>query len=243
MKKLIPLLIFMFLSATAHAFECTEKVDHLSKSQGIPIICKVDSLSERKISADQAEDILINNSYSALLEFFDSYDKDFLREHIRSVYLFKNLKYRDIAVGGLSNGKDILVCLDNYSGSIKHVYLRTLFHEFSSNIYKAAPFYKKIQWKTSGSEYENNNVFLKKCLEDYDFCNKTSRDLLQNGFIKNYSRTNEENDFNVYAEMLYTNPAGLKALAKEYPLIKIKLNIVKSFYRSSGFTKKFPDEA
>ena len=54
--------------------------------------------------------------------------------------------------------------------------------------------------------------------------------------------TNDENDFNVYAETLFTEPEKLKKLKATYPNVKIKLEKLKEFYRELGFKGKFPDE-
>ena len=53
-----------------------------------------------------------------------------------------------------------------------------------------------------------------------------------NGFIAKYSYTTYENDFNLFAEMVFTEPDRLKELVNKYPLIKKKYLIVKDFYLS-----------
>lgn len=50
------------------------------------------------------------------------------------------------------------------------------------------------------------------------------------GFLSAYGATNLENDFNVYAETIFTEPANLAQLARQHPLIRRKLDLVLAAY-------------
>ncbi|MBI3561253.1 MAG: hypothetical protein HY080_05990, partial [Gammaproteobacteria bacterium] len=56
--------------------------------------------------------------------------------------------------------------------------------------------------------------------------------LLQQGFLSDYGMTNMENDVNTYAEMLFTEPEKLMALATRYPRINAKYQLLTQFYQS-----------
>jgi hypothetical protein len=53
---------------------------------------------------------------------------------------------------------------------------------------------------------------------------------LATGFLSAYGGTNPENDFNVYAEKIFTEPATVARLAREHPLVRRKLEFVMAVY-------------
>jgi len=243
MRKFFLIISLLLIPNLSYAHQCNEKLDNLSKQYDIPIICKSSSVEDGKRFIYKNPELgLIERSTPSIYRFLNSYDKEFLKKHLKRIYLFENLKYLNVDVGGLSDGNDIWVCLDNYTSPLEEVYARIIHHEFSSNIYKSVPFYKRLSWKNLGVGYDTSMEFLKKCLQNHSFAIQVTEYLLQNGFLKNYSRTNDENDFNVYAETLYSSPFTLKALSKKYHLIKIKLQKVKEFYKDAGLRGTFPDE-
>jgi hypothetical protein len=50
------------------------------------------------------------------------------------------------------------------------------------------------------------------------------------GFLSAYGATNPENDFNVYAEKIFTEPGSLSQLARRLPIIRKKLDYVIAAY-------------
>jgi hypothetical protein len=53
---------------------------------------------------------------------------------------------------------------------------------------------------------------------------------LAKGFLSAYGSTNPENDFNVYAEKMFTDPSAVIVAAKKQPLVREKLNFVVATY-------------
>ena len=76
----------------------------------------------------------------------------------------------------------------------------------------------------------------------FEFSRETNQKLLDEGFVYNYGKTNPENDFNTYAELLFTDPQKFKSFANSSSLVRKKLNYLKNIYRNAGYTGKFPDE-
>jgi hypothetical protein len=52
----------------------------------------------------------------------------------------------------------------------------------------------------------------------------------ETGFLSLYGTSTEENDFNVYAEMMFTEPDTVARLARKHPLIRRKLDFVMAEY-------------
>jgi len=151
--------------------------------------------------------------------------------------------YLDAKVGGYSDGENIYLSLRDIPQEACNIkYAKVLHHEFSSNIYSQVSYIKKIIWKKLGYAYQLSLSFVKKCLSDPEYGLRTTEELLKKGFLKNYSMTNDENDFNIYAETLFTKPQEIKELKNKYPNVKTKLEKLKEYYRELGFKGKFPDE-
>jgi hypothetical protein len=65
-------------------------------------------------------------------------------------------------------------------------------------------------------------------------CREETDELLRQGFLVGYNKTNIENDLNVYAEYLFTKKEHLETLAKKYPLVNQKVKLFKKFYTDIG---------
>jgi hypothetical protein len=61
--------------------------------------------------------------------------------------------------------------------------------------------------------------------------------LYHDGFLDKYGQSTLENDFNLYAEMAFTQPQKLKRLTKKFPRIKQKAELTRSYY--TGISKDF----
>lgn len=243
-KYLLSGLLLLF-SSTAFGYECNEEIDNLSKEYKIPIYCKLASIEyDGDPEMEEAEQELIDKATFALRSFLDSYDKRFLfKAKLTGIFIFKNIKYLDSKVGGFSDGENIWLSLrDIPQESCNTKYVKVLHHEFSSNIYNQVSYVKKLVWKKLSHAYHFTVNFLKKCLSDPKYAFETTEDILEKGFLRNYSMTNDENDFNIYAEMLFARPQEIKTLKEKYPNVKIKLDKLKEYYRELGFKGKFPDE-
>jgi hypothetical protein len=247
MFKNILISILFLLPTTSYAYECNEQIDNLSKEYNIPIHCKIGSFRfvNEDIKGRQASQYLLDGVYKGLNKFFAVYGKTFLKKNIDEIILLEDLKYSENDVGGLSDGEKIYIGLDDYSeynGYRDYVYFKNLNHEFSSNILKNAPFYKRAIWKKMAYIYDSSRNYLFKCLSNSDFAKQSSEYLLENGILSNYGLTGDENDFNVYAERLFTKDITLLNAKKHYEKVRKKLEMLKEFYRSAGFVGNFPDE-
>ena len=234
--------ILLLIPAYAHSFECTKKIDEISKEYSISIRCKLKS-KESNFSFKQASQNMIDKSENAVVSFVSSFNKDFLNKKINNINLVYDIKAWDSSVSGMSDGKNIWVSLDDYSDRRRDkIYLQILHHEFSSNVFKSVDWVTRIQWRDINYAYDLSWSYLKKCLSEFKFAEETTEAILKNGFLKNYSLTNDENDFNIYAEYVFTDIQTINELKNKYPLIKTKLEKFKQFYRETGFIGKFPDE-
>ena len=61
---------------------------------------------------------------------------------------------------------------------------------------------------------------------------QSNESLYKLGLIEQYGYSGLENDFNLYAEMLFVDPQKLKKLISQYPAIAKKYQVLKEFYIS-----------
>ncbi len=240
----ILLLMLLLIPISCKASECNRDIDSLSKYIHVPIHCQSVKTSSL-ISGTQPTDGELNAAYRSLLSFGASYNKDFISHNAREINLLHNLSYQKIIVGGLSAGDSIYLNIkDDISDQkfLDFIYIRALHHEFSSSIYRRTSYENKRKWRMISGEYKESSEYLKKCLENTIFARETSDELLKNGFLNNYSMTDSENDVNVFAEMLFTEPVKLERKETKYYLIRQKTNLLKKIYIEAGFAGKFPDE-
>lgn len=225
-----------------YAYECNKEIDELSKVYQIQIICKENKNSfYESISYKRSRQYLIDDVYPYLKKFLLGYDKSVVKNNINELVLAENVKLKGKDVGGLSNGSKIIICLDDYSNK-EYTYLFILNHEFSSNILYNASYDNRIAWREVSALYDNTYEYLVLNLNSFDFSRQTSEKLLNDGLLTNYSATNKENDFNVYAEKVFSGEKVLYRYKNQYPKVAKKLKLFKQIYREAGYTGKFPDE-
>lgn len=237
-KYLLSCMLLLF-SSTAFSYECTKEVDQLSRDYEIKIVCKSYSYYGAHVTENTPPQSAIDSYTSILKQFITSYNKEFLKNNIQEIRLSYPLTYNGVEVGGVSNGNKILI---NIAPHDRDFYLKAINHEFSSNILKKLHYTNIMAWRKLSGSYNESPSYFRRCLTDGNFYRENSEENYSNGFLTNYSLTNPENDFNVYAERIFTNDSALKYYSSKYELILRKVSFVKNAYRQLGFKGKFPDE-
>jgi hypothetical protein len=67
-----------------------------------------------------------------------------------------------------------------------------------------------------------------------------TEELLAEGFLSRYSQASLEEDFNVFADWVFTKPDRLRELASTYERIRKKYQVVIKFYKSIDPTIDIP---
>lgn len=141
--------------------------------------------------------------------------------------------------GGIKNGTEsaagtygkawIIIAAQNEGfASDRHSHARgTVHHEFSSFIWLYHPFIQKVWAETlpKGWKPAANIVEALKA-------GKRSEVAPSSGFLSDYGATCAENDFNVYAETIFTDPERILKLAAQYPIIAQKTAMFMNAYIS-----------
>ncbi|MCG6202626.1 hypothetical protein [Psychromonas antarctica] len=165
------------------------------------------------------------------------YPPDFVPTIIDAIYICGPM-WMDGAVAGGTYGKKklILSSISKWNGTKVNYNnaLRAVHHELSSQIYTPSIFTRLAwsalmppDWKSAVNNYDalmvNHDL-----PPDYN-----------SGFLTQYGKTSTENDFNVYAEFAFAEPARLRLLAQQHPIIAKKLGLLISAY--TNISPEFSD--
>ena len=242
MRYFLIIIIFLF---SGNSFAVQNKyLDDLTKKSKI-LFCydkKICEKSEGRISYTQPSDSQIEKVIPSIRIFIKKYGVSFLNKNLKPIYLATDLRFDGNPVSGLSNGDWIWLDLDDYTTS--SYYEEVLHHEFSSSIFRNLSSTQQNIWEsTSILWYDTSNEYFLKCLLEFTkFGRLESEFIYEKGFLMNYSRTNRENDFNVYAQKMFSHPNKLLRISNNYNRIKEKAKKFKELYRKKGFEGLFPDE-
>ena len=232
--KTIPLL-GLLLSLTAHAEPASvnnvkvySEYEYDTYFKGTLLERWCEPLSASDPDASSATYAIV---FDSIREFSAAYPKELLNKYLRGVFLLSNLNCSGKPYGGTYAEKSIY--LNVYDYTAKSWLDKALHHEFSSVLVNATRFSFYTFAGISG--YSNYNPSIEKdCLATAKNCRIIRDDLLEKGFLNDYGRTSYENDFNVYAEALFTDHSHLRYLAREYPIINKKYQVIKKFYNDLG---------
>lgn len=171
--------------------------------------------------------------FSKLLpRFFQSYPVAIIQNDLQAIKLSAALEFHGVSYGGTSHGATLYLTSTGHANGYTDEYIAQLFHhEFSSLLMRKYPFPVK-QWTASNQPdftyAKNTTEILRSIREDRDMTGNEA--LYKNGFLSKYAMSTLENDFNTYAETLFTDPMQLARLVKTYPKIKQKYQLLKRFY-------------
>lgn len=237
----IILFLLLILPINALGYECNQEIDRISKESKIRISCNPEEIINFYIKAKRPSQLYLEQFTPYLKNFINSYNSTLLKRHLDKIIVVEDLKRNGEDVGGVSDGRQIIVCVSDFVDP-SEAYTRILHHEFSSDIYKANEYSLISKWKNvSAGRYDYSNSFLNQCLRNFNFAYLQNLQINSDGFVANYGKTNDENDFNTYAEVMFIRTYDIPRL-KHFPKFREKMEILKTFYRNAGYTGKFPDE-
>jgi hypothetical protein len=168
--------------------------------------------------------------HDAVRNFSAAYPKEVLHKYLRGIFLLSSLNCSGKPYGGTYAEKSIY--LNIYDHTLRSWLDKALHHEFSSVLADATKFsFSNFAAISGHSKYDSTIEY--DCLTAMN-CRIIRDDLLEKGFLNDYGRTSYENDFNTYAEALFIEPSDLKFLARKYPLVNKKYQVIKKFYNDLG---------
>jgi len=171
----------------------------------------------------------VPDSLRGIARAFDAYPDKCLGRIIKAIFIVGSVRFDDTeAEGGGTYGPDWIFLAaprDASPGSRALTAEFGVHHETSSFLWLRDP--------------ELRKAFRDLQPADWHWATNTTDELagadaaappLETGFLSAYGATTDENDFNIYAETVFFNPARLKNLAGRLPLIARKLALVLDAY-------------
>lgn len=185
-----------------------------------------------KARATMADTAKFRQDTAAILEAFYKYPIGVLQKNIAHIYIVGKLSFNNQRFTGTNSSDDIFI------GSEGNLEIeKTFHHEFSSILLRNyADFSLEMKWKELSPGIRNGNS-ASAVKAGFSSVN-TDSVLLTKGYLSPYSLSNWENDFNMYAENLFTAGRAFWQMADKNPIVTAKLKLVVQFYHSvwSGYT-------
>lgn len=169
---------------------------------------------------------------SILSRELKKYPSEVIRSNLKSIYLLKSLSFYGVEYGGTFLGRSVYLTAGNRSEGYSEYYFSSLIHhELSSLLFNSYAFPEE-EWSAINPKdfhYAQSDQDILNAIETNTDLEGSDK-LYHNGFIADYGQSTLENDFNLYAELVFVDPKKLQTLAKKYPIIKKKAELVKKFY-------------
>lgn len=155
------------------------------------------------------------------------YPTGFVDKLIDAVFICGKLRMDGVLAGGSAGPAWVILSAPD---DLERDHIRILaefsfHHELSSHVLRREP----TTFARWGAFAPPDAVFVKSVHEAIARGERADPDP-QTGFLTAYGATNPENDFNTYAEKLFTDVETLKLMAPKHPLIRRKLRFVLDAY-------------
>ena len=168
----------------------------------------------------------------AIENFVRAYSRDFLTQNLQDIYLLGEMIFYGQHYGGTYSQQAIYIEVHSVGENYTNDYVTSQLHaEFSSILIHNYPF----PWESwteindPNFKYSENPIMLLGEAGLYD----QNDNLLNQGFINQYSTTDVENDFNDMAFLLFNQSNQLCDLAERYSKISAKVKLVVAFYQKN----------
>jgi hypothetical protein len=168
-------------------------------------------------------DIALNGIEVALRE----YPPGFVAGLIKAIFICGELRMDDVEAGGTTGPAWIILSAPSDVGDegIRIGNLLGVHHELSSFVLRANP----QTWEQWSKFAPAGWGFVDDARRALGRANGAAPSP-ETGFLSAYGATNLENDFNIYAERMFSEPGEVARLAREYPLVRRKLDFVPATY-------------
>ena len=163
----------------------------------------------------------------------ERYPSALIRQHLTNIHCFDLIILGGARAGGtynLAQNNLYLKIKDTPALSIK----QTFHHEFSSLLMHRHGFNEGTWRQAAGLAFryqqDDDPWFQWMFLRDHIDDKPLPQELFARGLLRHYAETGVENDFNTYAQIIFTEPRRMKTLIDIYPVIARKYQLFKDFY-------------
>ncbi|MBC8038810.1 MAG: hypothetical protein H7X89_16520 [Rhizobiales bacterium] len=180
-----------------------------------------------------------NRCETFVKEFEKAYSSDGLNRRLKKIVFLKEFSMSGQDFGGTYDPiNGIIWSTCNAQSKVNHV--GTLHHEFSSLLfYNNKERFDIEKWESFNRRrdaymYSEEERWYDPAKIKDTLSLELNPNLYNDGFIANYNRVSLEEDINVFAEYIYTQPKKLTPIGKKYKRVHGKIEHLKNFYRQLG---------
>ncbi|MBL4607131.1 MAG: hypothetical protein JKY01_04805 [Pseudomonadales bacterium] len=224
-----------------------KKPDDIERQYGITIhyedgVNAIPALWRAPPSNGMAEPITKRNMCHVtpiLFRELRKYPGSVIQDTLTDIYLLNSLSFYGVDYGGTSLGLALYLTVGSRGDGYNDAYLSKLVHHEMSSVFFRIHLFPSDAWAAVNSKsfaYADADDDILSAIKNGGSDADVER-YYHEGFLSNYGYSTLENDFNLYAEMAFTNPEKLRALANIHPRIRQKSVLLKGFYR--GISKDF----
>lgn len=189
-----------------------------------------------RVKATPEDTAAFHSDTAALAVAWSKIPESILEKELDHVYLLGSLRFSGQLFTGTNSLRDIYIV----GGDMEQTE-RTFHHEFSSILLRNyGNSTLEFAWKKLSPA--SLGVSSARAVSKGLYSVELDESLMQKGYLSDYSLSNWENDFNLYAEYLFSGGARFWQLADRFPLVKQKLALIIGFYHDKvwgGFSETF----
>ncbi|EKE77002.1 hypothetical protein [Gallaecimonas xiamenensis] len=197
-----------------------------------------DSIDFAEASSNQLAQVL-----AVLDAALGKYPSSVLKEAVKEIRIGDHLVKNDEVIYGYYETRHLFIFADSAGTGIDAREIeKTLHHELSSLLAEryGFPYFDWLALNSPDFEYLVSDQRFRQAIAAGLTYAPQQRDLVQ-GIVSGYGRLNAENDFNTYAETVFTQPRQMADWLAKYPQVQKKYRFLKAFYLkvSPGFEGVF----
>ncbi len=234
-------LLFILISCQSQETSSTEK------DMEIPVIFKTQDgmfpeswvLSPINARAESLKSHEKERSLKIIEDALSKYPGEFVAKYLTKIYVLGHLEFYGVEYGGTNSNDVVYLCNKGISMGYSDLYLEQSFHhEFSSVLLRKHPsFFDKNSWidQNSGFSYGQGGV---NAIIEGKASVELSDTYAAMGVLSQYSTSDIEEDFNAFAEQLFSPSDEFWELVDRWPALQEKVKIIVGFYNQldSSFT-------
>lgn len=172
-------------------------------------------------------------SKKLVLKALAKYPKEILLKNIQTIHCLKSLRFYGVSYGGTNSYTDIYICNNGIVAYYTDEYLeKTFHHEFSSillrNYMKNLDVQEWNKLLPKGFSYGSGGKDAISAGKDSMYPNDS---ICSRGFVCEYGTASLEEDFNTFAELLFTCNHTFRKNILNHEILRKKAELVIGFYR------------
>lgn len=215
----------------------------ITKSYGVEVRWQIEpgffpaEWSEVEPNAEPIAESELRRMPAILAAALAKYPPDFVRKNLHRICLARDLSFAGTPFGGTYDRDSVYMCNEGAAEGFDDVYLiGTLHHEFSSILMHNYGFDVE-SWRRcnpEGFEYTAAEGGGVKAIENAEDGLEGAPEYYEKGLLSQYAKSELEEDYNTYCEVMMTEPSRLRELAEQYPVIARKYELCRAFYGRLG---------